>query len=153
MIRYRQAVLEDSAALAELRSRFLVESGETKEGDQVSLRKSSLIFFAEYLHSRDFTAIVAEESGNIIATGGISYFRKPPSSKCPSGIVAYIMNVYTVPLWRKQGVASKVFSMLCEDAKEKGSNQIILNATEMGRPIYEKYGFSDSTGDMILYIE
>ena len=35
-----------------------------------------------------------------------------------------------------------------KDAKEKGINAISLEATDMGRPLYEKYGFVNMKDEM-----
>jgi len=38
--------------------------------------------------------------------------------------------------------------LLVKDAKNKGITFISLEATEMGRPLYEKYGFIKMKGEM-----
>ena len=37
-----------------------------------------------------------------------------------------------------------------KDAKEQGALQIALEATDMGRPLYEKYGFVKMNSEMEL---
>ena len=49
----------------------------------------------------------------------------------------YSMNMYTVPEYRHQGVASKTLDLLVQDAHEKGYIFIALEATEEGRPLDE----------------
>lgn len=51
------------------------------------------------------------------------------------------MNMYTAPEYRRQGIAIHTLDLLVKNAKEQGVLQIVLEATDMGRPLYGKYGF------------
>ena len=46
-------------------------------------------------------------------------------------------NMYTAPAYRRQGIAFHTLDLLVKDAREQGVSQIALEATEMGRPLYE----------------
>ena len=43
----------------------------------------------------------------------------------------------TKPLYRRKGIAYKTLDMLVTEAKRKGITAISLEATDMGRPLYE----------------
>ena len=73
-----------------------------------------------------------------------------PTYHNPSGKKAYIMNMYTDPNYRRQGIAYKTLDMLVNVSKERGVKQISLEATDMGRPLYEKYGFIKMESEMEL---
>lgn len=60
------------------------------------------------------------------------------------------MNMYTRPEYRRQGIARRMLELLIEDAKEKGIGFITLEATPMGRPLYESAGFVSMKDEMIL---
>ena len=60
------------------------------------------------------------------------------------------MNMYTAPDYRRQGIAYKTLDMLVKMSKERGIDQVSLEATEMGRPLYEKYGFVKMESEMEL---
>ena len=51
------------------------------------------------------------------------------------------MNMYTNPEYRRKGIAYKTLDILVKEIKNKGISSISLAATDMGRPLYEKYGF------------
>ena len=68
----------------------------------------------------------------------MTYFRVMPTYHNPSGEKAYIMNMYTSPEYRRQGIAYKTLDLLVQDAKSRGIDAISLEATDMGRPLYEK---------------
>lgn len=73
-----------------------------------------------------------------------------PTYHNPSGYKAYIMNMYTHPDYRRRGIAYKMLDILVNEAKSKGINAISLETTEMGRPVYEKYGFVQMKNEMEL---
>jgi GNAT superfamily N-acetyltransferase len=60
--------------------------------------------------------------------------------------------MYTKPGYRKNGIAKELFSKMIEEAKDRGCTKVLLNATEKGRLLYEKFGFKDTQGDMQLHI-
>lgn len=60
------------------------------------------------------------------------------------------MNMYTMPEYRRCGIAYHTLDLLVKEAKERGVVQIALEAADMGRPLYEKYGFVKMEGEMEL---
>ena len=67
-----------------------------------------------------------------------------------SGNKAYIMNMYTHPDYRRKGIAFKVLGMLVKECYARNITAISLEATDMGRPLYEKYGFIKMEHEMEL---
>nr|MCR5293090.1 GNAT family N-acetyltransferase [Eubacterium sp.] len=67
-----------------------------------------------------------------------------------TGKRAHLMNVYTMKEWQRQGIARKMVSMLIDEAWKRGVTEISLDATEEGRPLYERLGFTESTEGMFL---
>ena len=86
----------------------------------------------------------------IVGAGGISYFKVMPTYHNQTGKKAYIMNMYTNPAYRRKGIAYHTLEILVADAKNKGIDAISLEATEMGRPLYEEFGFVGMKDEMEL---
>ena len=74
-----------------------------------------------------------------------------PTYHNQSGNKAYIMNMYTAPEFRRRGIAYTTLDLLVEEAKNRRIQAISLEATAMGRPLYEKYGFVKMNDEMELY--
>lgn len=51
---------------------------------------------------------------------------------------------------RCNGIAGALLQFVCADMKERGITAISLEATGMGRPLYEKYGFVKMNHEMEL---
>jgi GNAT superfamily N-acetyltransferase len=87
---------------------------------------------------------VAEENNVIIATAAIVFYEFPPSYTNESGIKGYITNMYTAPAYRGRGIAASLLDKLRTEAKERKVQLLWLNASKMGRPVYQRLGFKDS---------
>lgn len=148
---FRKAVLSDAEALSRLRADMIREENNYSEAFLGMIYNNTKKYIENGLPDRSYTAWVADDSGNIIAMGGVTYYTLPPNDWCPTGKTAYIGNVYTLPAFRRQGIATRLLSLLIEEAKENMCQRILLNASDMGRPLYEKFGFAGSPAAMAMY--
>ena len=103
-----------------------------------------------YFLSGDQDTVLALDGDRVVGCASMCYIRMMPTFSHPTGKRAHLMNVYTDPARRREGIAAKMVSMLIEEAWNKGITEISLDATEAGRPLYRKLGFRDSYECMIL---
>lgn len=148
MIEYRKATLADLENIVRLRIEFLCEIKPQTDEKIQQLRQNNMQYMQTGLIDGSFAAYLAITNGEIVATGGLSMYLLPPNASCPNGKMGYISNMYTLPSHRGHGIASKLFALLVEEAKGHGCERIMLHATDMGRPIYEKQGFTNATDTM-----
>ena len=103
-----------------------------------------------YFLNGDQVTVLALD-GNIVAgCASMSFMRIMPTFSHPTGKRAHLMNVYTRSEYRRQGIARKMVNMLIEETWKRGATEISLDATKMGRPLYESLGFTNSTECMVL---
>ena len=102
------------------------------------------------METGEHIAYLVYDNGAFVGAGGVSFYQVMPTYHNPTGKKAYIMNMYTAPEYRRQGIAIHTLDMLVKDAKEQGVLQIALEATYMGRPLYERYGFAKMEDEMEL---
>ena len=76
-----------------------------------------------------------------VGCGGICLYQEMPSPDNPSGKCAYLMNIYTHPSYRKQGVGKAMLQWLVGQAQKLGTTKIYLETSEAGKPLYQKAGF------------
>ena len=148
MIEYRIAASEDIELLMGSRLemlRVVNDLPEAYEFDTV-LKRESRDYFAE----GDQTTILAMEQGEVIGCATLCYLRMMPTFSHPTGKRAHLMNVYTREQYRRQGIAARMVKMLIQEARSRGVTEISLDATESGRPLYERLGFTASQECMVL---
>ena len=104
----------------------------------------------EYFENGDQTTVLAIDQGEVIGCASMSYMWIMPTFSHPTGKRAHLMNVYTRDEYRRRGIARQMCEMLIEDAKAKGATEISLDATTMGRPLYESLGFTATTEGMVM---
>ncbi len=124
-----------------------VESPALKE-----LVDANRAFMQEAIPASEFVAYVAEVAGVIAATSELTLYRTGPHPGNLAGINAYILNMYTLPEWRGKGLASALVQRLVEHARSAGATRVALRATDAGRPVYERYGFTSDASYMSLRI-
>jgi GNAT superfamily N-acetyltransferase len=143
---YRRATINDKPILVEFRVRFLNELNNHLENDETKIvRKSLLGYFNGAIPSNDFIAWLAEYDGKIIATSGMVVQQIPARyGGVESGRLGYLLNFYTIPEARRNGIATVLLGKLIEEAKSLGLKYLYLHASEDGISIYRRAGFVES---------
>jgi GNAT superfamily N-acetyltransferase len=57
----------------------------------------------------------------------------------------YILNLFVEPDHRGRGVAGALMERATQEAERRGLDYMILHATDMGRPMYEKLGWRQTS--------
>jgi len=148
---YKKATITDIDEL--VRTRIIVLRAANKLSDDVDMsvvEKESCAYYKRALETGEHIAYLVYDNETFIGAGGVSFYQVMPTYHNPSGRKAYIMNMYTAPEYRRQGIAIHTLDLLVNDVREQGELQIALEATDMGRPVYEKYGFVKMEDEMEL---
>ena len=104
----------------------------------------------DYFLNGDQVTVLALDGDIVAGCASMSFMRIMPTFSHPTGKRAHLMNVYTRSEYRRQGIARKMVNMLIDETWKRGATEISLDATKMGRPLYESLGFTNSTECMVL---
>lgn len=138
-----------------VRTRITVLRAANKLSDDVDMslvEKESYEYYKRALETGEHIGYLVYDNGTFIGAGGVSFYQVMPTYHNSTGKKAYIMNMYTAPEYRRQGIAFHTLDLLMNDAKKQGVLQIALEATDMGRPLYERYGFVKMEDKMELKV-
>ncbi|MCY7150907.1 GNAT family N-acetyltransferase [Streptococcus gallolyticus subsp. gallolyticus] len=149
-MKFKKASLSDLEILVSTRVNVLRSANQLDLSvDMKEVEKSSRLYYQEALASDNHTAfLVYNDDDNVIGAGAVSYYQVMPTYHNTSGKKAYIMNMYVAPEHRRKGIATKLLDLLIADSKERGIDHITLEATQMGRKLYENYGFCQMQDEM-----
>lgn len=149
--KYKKATLEDIDELVTIRITVLRAANKLPDDVDMSVvEQESYAYYKRALNTGEHIAYLVYDNGMFIGAGGVSFYQVMPTYHNPTGKKAYIMNMYTAPEYRRQGIAFHTLDLLVQDAKKQGVFQIALEATDMGRPLYERYGFVKMEDEMEL---
>jgi len=141
-ISYLRAGMTDIELLVEMRMQFTTLLTGINEPVRVRELKNTLYrYFTGVLQTGSSIWIIARNGGRPIATGGVILRESPPNFKNPDGKIGYLVNMYTVPAFRRKGICSAILNRLVEEAKTLGVKAFELHATKEGEPVYVKEGF------------
>lgn len=148
---YKKATLEDIDELTQTRIEVLRAANQLPDDTDMSeVKRQSFEYYQKALGDDSHIAYLIYDGNRFVGAGGVSFFQVMPTYHNPSGNKAYIMNMYTVPEYRRKGIAYKTLDLLVNDVLNRGITSIALEATDMGRPLYEKYGFVKMNNEMEL---
>ena len=148
---YKKATLDDLELL--VKTRIMVLRAANKLSDTVDMSEvetQSRTYYQKALKDDTHVAYLVFDDEKVVGAGSVSFFGVMPTFHNPTGQKAYIMNMYTNPEYRRQGIAYRTLDLLVKEAKSRGISAISLEATDMGRPLYEKYGFVKMNDEMEL---
>lgn len=140
-LEYRKATEDDIPRLCQIRKQQLIDEG-AEPG--INIDDELALYFSAKLGDNSLVEWLLEENGDIIATAAIVFMEFPPSYTNRTGIKGYIANVYTSPAYRGQGIATSLLGKLICEAKDRGVQIVCLEASKFGKPVYRRFGFSET---------
>lgn len=150
-LNYKKATIADLEILTETRIEVLRAANKLSDDvDMREVKKQTLEYYKNALKEDSHSAYLVFDADTFVGAGAVSYFQVMPTFHNPTGKKAYIMNMYTKPSYRRQGIAFKILDLLVTEAKVRGITAISLEATQMGKPLYTKYGFVKMNDEMEL---
>jgi len=94
--------------------------------------------------------LATAESDQVVAGAGLWLMDWPPHM-VGGATRGNILNVYTEPAFRRQGLARRLVEAALEWCREHGVKTVILHASDEGRALYRRMGFQ-STNEMRIVI-
>lgn len=152
-IRKALAKAEDIELLTSLRIEMRKEREEVPPPeDPEKFREQVKEYFASSLAKGSFISFLLFEEGKVAACSGLCIERHPPTYADPEGYFGYITNMFTLKEFRGRGYAKLLLDEIRKEAERSHCRKLLLNASSMGKPLYEKYGFKDVSGEMVLHL-
>jgi len=138
--RIRKAELSDVEQIAKIRLAFLQELDEhSSDIDYEKLLDQTREYFARKIQHDELHTWFVLDKEKIVTVGSLLLIDMPPSIVgYGGGLEGYIFNIYTLPEYRRQGLAKKLTTKIIQEAKLKLCNRLWLMAAE---DIYKDFGF------------
>lgn len=147
-LKYRFADTNDLDLLVQLRLDFIEANRENEQYDII--KENCYSYFQTSLQNGFCDVILAEAEEIIVGTGIVFYYNSVPSTFNITGKNAYVTSMYVKEEYRRKGIATTMLKKLIDVSNKKGYPIIMLNASEMGKTLYKKLGFTEIRNGMIL---
>jgi ribosomal protein S18 acetylase RimI-like enzyme len=147
----RPATPADAATLASFRAAMFTDMDVQPEEGAEHLWCE---YFQTALTDERYFAVLAESQTQAVACAGLMFFPVVPLPSDPSGLRAHVQGVYTVPDYRGRGLAEALTRAVLREAQVRGLRSANLNASVLGRGLYERLGFTEAKApEMRLKLE
>jgi GNAT superfamily N-acetyltransferase len=144
-ITIRQATAADVPDLVRLRRMMFESMGCDDVALLHAADAAAEAYFAEAIPAGSFHGWLAvAPTATIVSSGGVVIDQHPPGPGNLSGQIGYIMNLVTIPGYRRRGIARRIMQAMLKWLAAQGIQHGALHATEAGRPLYRELGFVDS---------
>ncbi len=135
---------EEVELLTRYRMAYLTElQGEQSAEYQKKLSEDLSLYFKEALAEKRFFAYMAVFQGEILSFGAMVIKKIPGDFNQSLYLEGDILNMYTIPQARRQGISAIILKQLIDEAHKRGISKISLHTTKDGEKLYRKYGFSE----------
>ena len=128
---------------------MFVDMGYKDEAGLMAMEATSMPYVKAGLEGGSYHGWLIENEDGVVAGGGVVLMEFPSSPRDSRAIRAFIVNMYTEPPFRKQGLAKMIMEEMIRWCKEQGFRWVALHASDAGRHLYETLGFKP-TNEMRL---
>ena len=137
-ITYGKLTAADLERFIPIRISQLREEGATEDTDLVP---ALMDYYIRHLADGSFVSYLALDGESIIGTSGMSFVEKPPYFGCPTGKIGLLSSMYTLPAYRRRGIARELLRRVVEEARAYGCGSVQITASDMGVLLYTDFGF------------
>jgi GNAT superfamily N-acetyltransferase len=144
--RVRLATKKDISTLAEQRHRMFMDMHSPAKKEMDVHDKAFPEWARREMRAKRLISFLVEtEDGKVVGGGSLWLREVQPYPGFKGGKTPYLMSVYTEPGHRGKGVATMILRRAIAWSKLRGYPSISLHASKMGRPLYEKFGWKQSS--------
>ncbi len=130
--------------LTKYRMAYLTElQGEQSAEYQKKLCDDLNLYFSTALVEKRFFAYMAVLQGEVLSFGAMVIKKIPGDFNQSLYLEGDILNMYTIPSARRQGISALILKQLIDEARKRGISKISLHTTKDGEKLYRKFGFSE----------
>jgi GNAT superfamily N-acetyltransferase len=145
----RRTTLRDVEILVKLRNAMHEELRHRTKLELENGAREYRQFIREMTRKKRFIGFLAYDRKNpaLAIGGGCVWLREvqPRPSKKIERYVPYVLSMYTEPAYRGKGVATAIMRETMRWSKVHGYSRMTLHASELGRPVYSKLGWKQSS--------
>jgi len=149
MVEIRRATPVDTGLIAEQRRKMFADAGLAAAEELDEMTANFAVWVRPLLEDGTYLAWLAEDGARTVAGAGMLLIGFPPYWMDAEPVRAYLLNFYTEPSHRGQGIAPRLLQLALDEAKRRGIKVVTLHASKFGKPIYERHGFTP-TSEMML---
>jgi len=142
---YRKLGNNDMDLFLKLRNDYINESqNKINETEKDKIKMSLKNYYERHIRDNDFIGIVCEYNETVISAAYLIIEEWPANRNFMNGKIGTLLNVYTYPEYRKNGIATNVIKKIIEEAKKQNVAVINLSASKDGESVYKKIGFTEN---------
>lgn len=139
----REAFAEDLPAVAHLRLRFLADHrGVDVASFDPSFRTGTEDFLRRRHDAGTARSWLADDEGRAVGVVTLLVLDLAPRPGDVNGLDGYVVNLWVDPAERRRGTGRALLDRCLAAGEEMALRRLFLNATEDGRPLYERAGFA-----------
>jgi GNAT superfamily N-acetyltransferase len=145
-ITIREATSQEDSLIAKHFYQMWRDIGVPDDAINPNWLEMTLQFIEQARRDLFYKAFVAEVDSAVVGSASCQLY----SGLYPNVLIpeyrkyGYIWGVYVEPSYRKQGIAKQLTSATVNYLKAVGCTRAVLNASPLGKPVYETLGFSSS---------
>jgi len=151
-IELKKVGIEHLEILVDLRIEFIKDIHPEIDHQLLDkIQKTTLNYFNDLLNNNSYIGFIGiNKNGEVICTAGLIIYYLPPLNNENYRKIGHVLNFYTKPAYRKNGIGLKLMNYLKDTAKSEKINRLVLNSTKMGFSIYKKAGFIEPEDKAML---
>ncbi len=140
----RKIIESDIDTMISHRIEYLKEIQGERNVEFIDILRNELVsFFKIGIADGTVIALVAENELTPVSYGTLVLHKVPGDFNKSTYIEGDIMNMYTIPTARRQGISAMILDELIQIAKSMGVSKISLHTTHAGEKLYRNAGFID----------